>query len=169
MFDLYPYPPRVSFEDPGVVRSSWYNVELAALVQQKAGELLNTVHIMDHELQRTFLQALFDDEGCVSFCTKRGSRLARAYQYNLATLELAQVLLGHFDIESRIDSKQVELVIGRKENLLRFRNEIGFSPSVRVNGKRSNSVWKQSLEKREILKHAIASYLPPGTPGVHTP
>jgi hypothetical protein len=28
-------------------------------------------------------------------------------------------------------------------------------------------VWRKSLEKRDILERAIASYRPAGTPGVH--
>src|SRR3989344_239387 len=53
------------------------------------------------------------------------------------------------------------------EGCMNFRKEIGFSLGVRINGKRSNSIWKQSLEKREILRRAIASFNPVGSNGVH--
>ncbi|OGG72878.1 hypothetical protein A3A38_01555 [Candidatus Kaiserbacteria bacterium RIFCSPLOWO2_01_FULL_53_17] len=75
-------------------------------------------------------------------------------------------MLSDFNIESRIQLPN-EIVSVGKENLLKFEKEIGFSPGVRINGKRSNSIWKQSLEKREILRRAIASYKPVGSNGVH--
>lgn len=46
-----------------------------------------------------------------------------------------------------------------KKNLDLFAAEINFSPGVCVNGNRSNSAWKESLEKREILRRALASYI----------
>jgi hypothetical protein len=74
-------------------------------------------------------------------------------------LELIQKLLKDFNIESKIDSKYKEIVISRKESLIRFRNEINFSRGIYINPKRRNSIWKQKLEKREILDKIINSYL----------
>lgn len=168
MLRVYAHPPKIHLEPNGVTRASWHNVELAALVRTKADELLATITYLDKELQRAFLRALFDDEGCVTYSIPRNARMVRAYQHSLPILRLAQTLLLVFGIESRIDHKGVELIISRKENLIRFRDEIGFSQGLRVNGDRTNSVWRRSLEKRAVLDRALASYCPAGTPGVHT-
>lgn len=165
---VYPYVPAHTIDKNGVSRVSWYNVELAALMQGKEEELLRSVATMDKELQRAFLRALFDDEGCVTYSVSRNARTVRAYQHNLPILRLAQTLLLVFGIESHVECKGVELIISRKENLIRFRDEIGFSIGLRMNGDRTNSVWRRSLEKRAVLDRAIASHCPAGTPGVHT-
>ncbi len=164
MRSVYEYEPRVSIDKNDVMAIEYCNVELAAYIRTKADELLSCVATMDKELRRSFLQAFFDDEGCISH--ERSKRHIRGYQHDRATLELVQHLLANFGIESKIDRQGVELTISRKANIIRFRDEIGFSPGVHVNGARKNSIWREFLEKRVILDRAIASYLPPGTPGV---
>ena len=104
--------------------------------------------------KKVFLQAFFDDEGSVHFDKK----LVRGYQYNLEILKLVQKLLKDFNIESRIDEKYKEIVISRKPNLIKFRNEINFSKGIYINPARKNSVWKRKLEKRKILDYLINSY-----------
>ncbi|MDO8518336.1 MAG: hypothetical protein Q7S26_03545, partial [bacterium] len=74
------------------------------------------------------------------------------------TLELIKELLFDFTISSKI-KKPNEVVISGKENLKKFQKEINFSRGVRINGGRSNSRWKESLEKRHILQQALGSYL----------
>ncbi|MEX2090605.1 MAG: LAGLIDADG family homing endonuclease [Candidatus Paceibacterota bacterium] len=140
----------------GVKRVCYFNVELAAFVRQKADELLNHIGSAAKNHKLSFLKSFFDDEGCITFSSKK--RLIRGYQHSLVTLRLIQNLLADFQIESRIDGKYGEIYISRKPNLIKFQKYINFTPGVCVNGNRSNSIWKNSLEKREILNRALASY-----------
>jgi len=82
----------------------------------------------------------------------------RGYQNDLDILELVQCLLKEFDIESRVDKKYKEIIISRKKNLIKFQKEINFSKGVYINPSRKNSIWKEKLEKREILAKMINSY-----------
>lgn len=118
--------------------------------EQKARELVADIHNVKKELKRTFLRTFFDDEGSVYFIGKR--RAVRGYQHDTKILNLIQQLLIESNIESRVDEKFNEITITKFENIARFAQEINFTPGVRVNGKRSNSIWKKSLEKRVILK-----------------
>jgi len=67
-------------------------------------------------------------------------------------------LLADLGIASRMEARFYELCISRRADLLRFRDVINFSDGVCINGLRSNSVWKESLEKKEILERLINSY-----------
>lgn len=167
MREIYPLEPRRYFNKcTGVERISYFNVPLGAYVKEKVSELLSNVNDMPLNHKREFLRAFFDDEGCIDFRPERNHRKIRGYQKRSETLHLVQKLLTHFNIESRVILPN-EVNITGHANLERFQNEIGFSPGVRINGKRSNSIWKQSLEKREILRRAIESYKPIGYNGVH--
>lgn len=155
MRDIYDYEPReISYD--GVIRISYFNVALASYLKEKSHELFYTIHEFPLEFKRTFLKAFYDDEGCMDF---NGSiRRVRGYQHSYEILLIVQKLLMKFSIPSTIDLGHIEIKITGRENISRFAQEINFSPGVRVNGKRSNSIWKQSLEKREILRRALASY-----------
>lgn len=167
MKELYAIKPkRYTDIASGVSRISYYNVSLAAYIREKADELLGNITNMPKEFQKEFLRSFFDDEGCIDFRHDRGNRRIRGYQKNTDILKIVRVLLTELGIQSRIQLPN-EIVIVGKDNLIKFQKEIGFSPGVRINGKRSNSIWKQSLEKREILRRAIASYKPIGSNGVH--
>ena len=150
----------------GVTSIAFYNASLGRYLKMKADELLLRINAMPKDLKREFLRAFFDDEGCIDYSVRRKHRRIRGYQKNVEILTIVKKLLDDFEIASHIQLPN-EIVIVSKENLERFQNEIGFSPGLRVNGKRSNSIWKQSLEKREILHRAIASYKPIGSSGVH--
>ena len=141
----------------GVKRVCYFNVELASFIRSKADELLEYIVDASKEHKISFLRAFFDDEGCVTFSSKK--RIIRGYQHSLPMLKLIKKLLDAFKIESKIDEKYYELYISGKGNLFKFKRFIGFTPGVRVNGKRSNSIWKKNLEKRQILQMAINSYL----------
>ena len=153
---VYDYEPKRIESLPGVYRISYNNVELRSYLKDKSQELLRSVSIMDQELQRAFLQAFFDDEGSMYWIRKK--RVVRGYQHSLRRLILVHNLLHRFNIMSHIDAKYFEITISRRENIERFAKEINFSPGLTVNGMRSNSIWKRSLEKREILKMALDSY-----------
>ena len=141
----------------GVKRISYHNVEIATFIRRKADELLNYISSAPREHKLSFLKAFFDDEGSVGF--NRKQRRVRGYQHSIETLTLVKKLLKDLNIESVIDNRHVEISITRKDNLLKFQKLINFTPGLRVNGNRSNSIWKKDLEKRKILEMAINSYL----------
>ncbi len=156
MKTVYPFPPKRYESLSGVFKLGYHNVELGNFFKIEARKLLDGILGMERELQRAFLRSFFDDEGSVYFIRKR--RAVRGYQHNAKILMLIKRLLKDFGIKSSVDKKYNEVTITCKENILRFAKEINFSKGIRVNGNRSNSIWKESLEKREILRHALASY-----------
>ena len=159
-------PKRYLNKLTGVARISYFNVSLGEYMKEKASQLLREIDALPLHLKREFLISFFDDEGCIDYRPDRNHRRIRGYQKKIPILRTVQKLLSDFDIESRIQRPN-EVVIAHKANLVRFQREINFSPEVRINGDRPNSVWKQHLEKREILRRAIASYKPLGSNGVH--
>lgn len=156
MRPVYEYEPRIYRNKGGVLRLTYNNVEVANFIRAKKEELMFEILNFTKKYQRSFLKAFFDDEGCVRLQDKK--RLIKGYQYNNKILFLVQKLLKNFGIESKVDTRFHEIVISRRENIEKFAKEINFSKGIRVNGKRSNSVWKKSLEKRKILAMALASY-----------
>ncbi|OHA26194.1 MAG: hypothetical protein A3C06_03665 [Candidatus Taylorbacteria bacterium RIFCSPHIGHO2_02_FULL_46_13] len=156
MKELYPFSPKKYESVPGVFKTAYHNVELGAYLKLKAEELIENITQMKKELRRVFLRSFFDDEGSVYFIGKR--RAVRGYQHNIKILNLIKKLLTGFNINSRVGEKFNEVTITRFENIDRFAREVNFTEGVMINGNRSNSVWKKSLEKRLILKKALASY-----------
>lgn len=152
--NLFGIDSKIFPRDYGVKQIRYYYVELGIYVQEKSSELLDYILAASREEKRIFLHAFFDDEGSIHF----KQRIVRGFQHDGKILALVQRLLRDFNIESRIDSTHYEVVISRKQNLINFRDEIGFSRGIFINPERSNSIWKQKLEKREILDRAIASY-----------
>ena len=140
-----------------VIRLSYFHVEIATFIRKKADELFTYIVSAPTEHKISFLRAFFDDEGSVTFNKKK--RAVRGYQHSLEILHLIRKLLGELKISSTVDEKYFEISIYRKENLLKFQKYINFTKGLRVNGKRTNSIWKKDLEKREILKMALDSYL----------
>ncbi|HQU07719.1 MAG: hypothetical protein B7X04_02795 [Parcubacteria group bacterium 21-54-25] len=154
---LYAYSPRTHLNDAtGVMRVTYNNVELAAHLHTQAMCLLETIPSAPQAVKREFLRAFFDDEGCMDVALPKHRRV-RGYQKDVRVLEIIQRLLAEFGIESRIVLPN-EVVIRGKGNFERFEREINFSQGVCVNGKRSNSRWKESLEKRVLLRRAIDSF-----------
>lgn len=143
-----------SFND--VKRVAYHNVELSQFIKTKSVELLGHISDATQSEKVAFLRAFFDDEGSVNF--RNRSRIVRGYQHSLGILKIVHKLLKDFDIESKIYERFFEIVISKKDNLIRFQKLINFTPEVRINGIRSNSIWKKSLQKRDILNKAIVSY-----------
>lgn len=167
MRPIYDFEPnRYRNSLTGVFRISYFNVALKGHIEEMAHKLLSEIRDLPLDLKRVFLRSFFDDEGCIDFRPYRNNRKIRGYQKDVRILGIVQDLLLKFHITSRIEHPN-EIVIISKENLMRFEQEIGFSPGVRINGRRSNSIWKQHLEKRAILRRAIESFKPVGHPGVH--
>jgi len=147
-------PKNWTNKKTGVYRISYHYVELAIYARKKAKGLVKNI-IRDSLIRKKiFLQTFFDDEGSIHF----DKRLVRGFQHNLKVLKLVQKLLKDFGIESKIDKKYQEIIISRKENLIKFRNKINFSKGIYINPNRKNSIWKRKLEKREILNKIIDSY-----------
>lgn len=144
------------YPETGVHRISYFYVNLANYIKKKSQKLKRYIKNTSLSEKKIFLRAFYDDEGCVYFW--RNSRKVRGYQHDLEILKLVQEILKDFAVDSQIDEKYKEIVISRKENLIKFRNKINFSKGVFINPNRKNSIWKQKLEKREILNRAINSY-----------
>jgi hypothetical protein len=155
---LYAYEPkRYRDMQSGVIRSGYFNVSLAAHFKEKTKELLRVIQDLPTADKKAFLQAFFDDEGCIDFRPEASSRRVRGYQKDASILRLIKVLLNDFDIKAYLQ-KPNEIVISGKENLKRFEREINFSPGVYMNGRRTNSTWKKDMEKRLLLRAAVQSY-----------
>lgn len=150
-------PTRYINQLTGVSRISYHNVALGSYMKQKATKLLYDAHKLPIDLKREFIRAFFDDEGCMDYRPEGNKRSVRGYQKDTRILALIQRLLRYFNIESRIILPNEVVIVG-KENLIRFEKEINFSDGVCMNGNRSNSRWKKNMEKRELLKQAIASF-----------
>lgn len=153
-FDL---TPRTRIKN-GVIEISYCHANLADYLREKTKELLKYIPKASKYKKKIFLQAFFDDEGCISYEKHRNMRRVRGYQHSKDILELIQKLLAEFDIESRIDKRFTEITIGRKENLLQFQKHINFSPNIFINPYRKNSIWKIKIDKRTILQKALTSY-----------
>ena len=155
---IYDHNPATYHLPNGVTRVCYFSAELRDFLLEKREELLEDILLLDKEKQKAFLISFFDDEGCVTFNRIKHRRKVRGFQHNIKILLLVQKLLNKFSIRSKIYKDFYEIEISRKENLKKFAQEINFSKGVRVNGKRSNSVWKKSFEKRIILANLLASY-----------
>ena len=156
VFNLKPY--YKFYEETGVHRISYHYVELANYFKERIEELKKYIKNASLLEKRMFLQAFFDDEGCAYIYIRGNNRKIRGYQHNSETLKLIQAILQDFDIKNRIEEKGKEVVISGKENLIKFRDKINFSKGIYINPERKNSIWKQKLEKREILNIMINSY-----------
>lgn len=157
MKQLYSYPAkRYKNSQTGVTRLMYFNVALSAHLRERADMLMREIPLMGTEFKREFLRAFFDDEGCVTFNQSK-KRLVRGYQKDTKILSLVQKLLSDLHIRSLVVLPN-EVVVSGKDNLKKFQKEINFSPGVRINGKRSNSLWKKSIEKRVLLDRAIKSF-----------
>ena len=151
---VYDFDPKIYKKNDGVICLAYHNVELAPFFREKISQLLATIINAPKLLQKEFLSAFFDDEGSVDFRKYR----IRGYQHNDKILYLVQKLLKNFEVDSRVNTRFHEIVISRRENIEKFAKEINFSKGLRINGKRSNSIWKKSLEKRKILANLLKSY-----------
>ncbi|MBU6321165.1 MAG: hypothetical protein KGI78_01950 [Patescibacteria group bacterium] len=157
MQSVYAFAPsRYRNTKTGVGRIAYFNVALSEHLHDRARMLLGEIVTLQKKLKREFLRAFFDDEGCMDFMPSKRRRV-RGYQKDLTILRIVKALLADFGVEARIVEPNEIAIIG-KQNLERFEIEINFSPGVCINGKRTNSRWKKSLEKRELLRMAIASY-----------
>jgi hypothetical protein len=158
MSHLYEFRP-IKYTNPltGVKRISYFNVALAIYLKEKSVELLKKISNLPKLLKKEFLISFFDDEGCIDFRIYRNLRRVRGYQKDVKILLLVQKLLKDFGIESAIHKPNEVVIIG-KSNLEKFQKEINFSSGVYINGNRSNSIWKKSIEKRYLLAQAIKSF-----------
>jgi intein/homing endonuclease len=158
MRSIYEFKPaRHQDAVTGVWRISYYNVALGGYLKAKSTLLLKNVSRLPLDSKREFVRAFFDDEGCVDYRPEEKRRSVRGYQKDTSVLRLIRSLLKDFHISARIVEPNEVVVVG-KENLQKFEREISFSPGVFMNGNRSNSRWKKNMEKRVLLRQAIASF-----------
>jgi len=158
--EMYPYHPKRRVNSrTEVIEVAFYNVELGTYVLKKQKSLLNEITELSPDNQLAFLTAFFDDEGCMDYKPAENTRRVRGYQSSMEVLEIVQKLLSNFSINSTIRKNTCdEIVISRRKNLKKFQEKINFSPGVKINSDRANSVWNKPLQKREILARAIDSY-----------
>ena len=124
MKHIYDFATRRYHNDlTGVLRISYFNVALLAHIQEVATGLLGNIQSLSKENKRVFLQAFFDDEGCMDFRPWRNTRRIRGYQKDVAVLDIVQELLLEFGIQSFIQQPN-EVVVTGKENLRKFQSEI---------------------------------------------
>lgn len=155
---LYKFEPTEYLNTAtGVKRISYFNVALAAYIKEKSRELIEGINTWPKIFKREFLVAFFDDEGCMDLRIFKHTRRVRGYQKDVRILTLVRELLKDFGISSTICQPN-EVVISSKKNLQKFQEEINFSSGVFINGNRSNSIWKKSLEKRLLLDKAVKSF-----------
>ncbi len=158
MRSIYDFKPKYYLNNKtNVSRISYFNVELGAYIKKKSEELTKEILHLPISLKYVFLKAFFDDEGCMDYRPKRNLKRVRGYQKNNTILHLVQALLKDLDINSSVKFPN-EIIISGKTNLQKFKNKINFSHGVKINGKRPNSIWKKSLEKRLLLDMAIQSF-----------
>lgn len=158
MAEIYNGEPKIYSSNNGVVRLAYHNVELVNFFKKKVVILLKNIKKLPLSHRHEFLRAFFDDKGSVDFRLSEMKRRIKGYQHNRRVLLLINQLLKNFKISSSIDYNFHEILITKKKNINTFAQKINFSSGVRINGKRSNSIWKKSLEKREILTSLLASY-----------
>lgn len=158
MSELYGFEPsRYHNKLTGVSRITYNNVALGFYINKKSKELLRDIKKMSLDLKREFARAFFDDEGCMDYRPDKNRRSIRGYQKDVRVLKIIKALLADLDIVANIVLPNEVVIVG-KENLMRFEREINFSTGIFMNGNRSNSRWKKHVEKRELLKQAIASF-----------
>ena len=158
MCEVYDFSPIISIDKvSGVRRVRYYNVALSHYLHNKAVELQRDIVGFSWDKQREFIRAFFDDEGCMDYRPRSNVRRVRGYQNDQTILRTIQSLLAKRDITSKLENGNEIVIIG-KGNLKNFQSEINFSEGVYINPNRSNSRWKQEIEKRELLNMAIASF-----------
>lgn len=148
--------PKILIKKDNVTRINYYYTDLAEYIKKKSKLLINYIKKAPKEEKRALLRAFFDDEGNVTF--NKDVRKVRGFQHSKKILLLIKKLLKAFNIKSNIDKRNTEITITKKDNLIKFQKEINFSSRIFINPKRKNSLWKNKIEKREILKKAINSY-----------
>lgn len=157
MYKLFRIMPKIRHRPGGLYVSAFYNVELSNYIKTKREQIFH--HLSNgasRNIKRVFLQAFFDDEGSIYY--KGNIRRVRGHQKSQFLLEVIKKLLKYFNIESKIDKNQTEVVITGKKNLINFAKEINFSSKIYINPYRKNGIWKKKLQKRDILNLAIKSY-----------
>jgi len=138
----------------GVISISYFYTELAEYVENRAKRIISHIKKAPKKDIVVFLKAFFDDEGSVCFEYKR----VRGYQHSSEILKLIKHLLSSLGIKSKINKDNTEITIPRKNNLIKYKKLINFSPGIYINPNRKNSVWKKKLLKSKILDLVINSY-----------
>jgi len=155
---LFGIKPKAQIRADGVRVISYYNVEFADYIKNKAREIYSYLNNgASKEEKRIFLRAFFDDEGNIYF--RKDTRRIRGYQKSTAVLEVINNIMNEFGIPGKIYPGIGAIEITGRRYLEKFAEEIGFSSGIALNPLRRNSAWKRNIEKREILNLALTSYV----------
>lgn len=158
VYKLFRIEAKNQIRPDGVRVVSYYNVEFADYIRNKANEILSYLkNGASKEEKRIFLRAFFDDEGNIYF--RKSTRRIRGYQKSIKVLENINNIMSEFGIRGRIYPRLGAIEITGKGQLEKFAEEIGFSPGIALNSLRKNGIWKRDIEKREILDLALTSYI----------
>ena len=158
VYKIFGIKPKDQIRADGVMVISYYNVELADYIRNKADEIFSYLkNEATKEEKRAFLRAFFDDEGNIYF--KKGTRRIRGYQKSIKILKNINNIMSEFGICGRIYPKIGAIEITQREQLENFAKEIGFSPGIMLNSLRKNSIWKKNIEKDKVLDLALSSYI----------
>jgi len=111
-----------------VIRVSFNSIEFSKYLKRKYRELISYLPKAKFEEKRIFLQCFFDDEGSIYYNGK--IRRIRGYQHSMKILRLVKNLLNEFGIKSSINKSNTEIAFNRKENLIKFKEKINFSPDI---------------------------------------
>lgn len=157
LYRTFKVKPKIKMRDNGVYGLAFYHVEFAAYIKNCRDKLMCYINNGASKLKkRIFLQAFFDDEGCVFY--NRDKRRVRGYQKDPLFLKVVKRLLADFDIKGRIDNSSSGIEISGRGNLFSFAKEINFSPQIYINPNRKNGIWKRKISKRAILERLLGSY-----------
>lgn len=156
---IFGIKPILRTRADGVIVMAFHNVEFAAYIKEKISETFSYLKAKATKAEkRAFLKAFFDDEGNIYY-NHNDKRRVRGYQKSREILEKIAHLLEEFGIKARIDMHSKAVEITARENLVAFAREINFSPLICVNPNRKNTIWQEEIEKREILRMAVSSYV----------
>lgn len=156
--NLFNLNGKITRRPNDVLALTYSSVEFASLIASYKKQIFKIIHSSPTHWKLGFLKSFFDDEGNIYISANGNKRKVRGYQYDISLLELIQCLLINFNITSRIDSAAKCVEITGRKNIANFAESINFSDGLTLNPNRKNSLYKQAIEKKDLLQRAIESY-----------
>lgn len=159
---LFGLKGKLVVQKTGVIRLIYNSVELVSCLHRLHQQLLILLSGMPREWKRVFIQAFFDDEGCIYLSSDRKRWRLSGSQKKVDILLAVQRLLEEFDIPSRIvyypTRVSALVILGGRNSLEKFEKEINFAKNVTMNPLRKNARYGYAIEKRQLVRLAIENY-----------